>query len=216
MFLLKILHKSRKNGCSVSILFLKCFDVQSIHHRFHKIHVTTCIIYSVIQTQPDTRAEPKSRPQVRFEISRGRSGSTVGPLFKSASALGPQVVRSGFALSPLGVRFASALGGSLCALMLLPPLSPAPCIPVFQIHCPAVVEKRFIIQQRSEAYTRAEQSSDFMENINKITRILPHIQQRIVTLRESRLNNSKIRDTILRDENVCVSRPSFDTYASQC
>ena len=31
--------------------------------------------------------------------------------------------------------------------------------------------------------------------------------RRIVTLTESGLNNSKIRDTILRDENVCVSQP---------
>ena len=103
MFLLKILHKSRKNGCSVSILFLKCFDVQSIHHRFHKIHVTTCIIYSVIQTQPNTRADPKSRPQVRFEISRGRSGFAVGPLFKIC-------VRFGSARGSLGVRSESARG----------------------------------------------------------------------------------------------------------
>ena len=32
----------------------------------------------------------------------------------------------------------------------------------------------------------------------------------------SGLNNSKIRNTILRDENVCVSRPGFDVYAPQC
>ena len=35
---------------------------------------------------------------------------------------------------------------------------PPPCIPVFQIHRPAVVEKRFIMQQRSEVFSRAGQS----------------------------------------------------------
>ena len=88
--------------------------------------------YSTDRTQPNTKADTKSGPGVRF-----------GSAFqKFALALGPLGVRSESALGPLGVRSVSALGGgSLCTLMreadpalLLPPTSPAPCI--FQIHCP--------------------------------------------------------------------------------
>ena len=105
MFLLNILHKSRKNGCSVSILFLKCFDVQSIHHRFHKIHVTTCINYSV-PTRPNLTPEWTPKADPRFAL---RSlGVARGPLWvlfsKLASALGPQGVRSESARGPLCVR----------------------------------------------------------------------------------------------------------------
>ena len=83
-------------------------------------------MYSTDRTQPNTKADPKSRPEVRF-------GSATSPLFKN---LRPLWVRSGSALRPLLVK------GPLCALMreadpalLLLPTSPTPCI--FQTHCPA-------------------------------------------------------------------------------
>ena len=51
-------------------------------------------MYSTDRTQPNTKADPESRPEVRF-------GSASSPLFKN---LRPLWVRSGSALSPLGVR----------------------------------------------------------------------------------------------------------------
>ena len=96
---------------------------------------------NTVPTRPNLTPVQTSKVDPGFALnSLGvRCGSTFQ---KSASTLGP-----------LGVHYASALGGSLCALMceadpalLLPPLSPAPCI--FQIHCPAVVEIKVLNTDR--------------------------------------------------------------------
>ena len=67
---------------------------------------TLRVKYSNDQTQPNTRADPKSEPRGRL--------ITLGVCFgfafqKSASALGPLWVHSGFAWGPLRVRKGSAL-----------------------------------------------------------------------------------------------------------
>ena len=56
--------------------------------------------YSTDQSQPNTKADPESEPEVPF-------GSALSPLFKNVR---PLWVRSESALSPLEVRSASALG----------------------------------------------------------------------------------------------------------
>jgi hypothetical protein len=48
-----------------------------------------------------------------------------------------------------------------------------------------------------------------MESIDKLSRIPPYIPRRIVTLNESGLNNCKIRATLIREDNVQISRPGI-------
>ena len=81
--------------------------------------------------------------------------------------------RFGSARGLLEVRSESILGGSLCALMreanlalLLPPISPAPCI--FQKHCPA--EGSLSSGDQKHNHVQDSQAIPW-RNINKITRM---------------------------------------------
>jgi hypothetical protein len=51
-----------------------------------------------------------------------------------------------------------------------------------------------------------------MKGINKLSRIPPYIRRRIVTLSESGLNNCKIHDTLIREDNVQISRPGTSLF----
>ena len=54
-----------------------------------------------------------------------------------------------------------------------------------------------------------------MEDIDKLSRIPPYIRCTIVTLSESGLNNCKIRDTLIRQNNVQISRPGISLFLKQ-
>jgi energy-converting hydrogenase Eha subunit E len=51
-----------------------------------------------------------------------------------------------------------------------------------------------------------------MEGIDKLSIIPPYIGRRIVTLSESGLNNCKIRDTLIREDNVQISRLGISLF----
>jgi hypothetical protein len=51
-----------------------------------------------------------------------------------------------------------------------------------------------------------------MEGIDKLSRIPPYVRRRIVTLSENGLNNCKIRDTLIREDNVQISRPGISLF----
>jgi AraC-like DNA-binding protein len=51
-----------------------------------------------------------------------------------------------------------------------------------------------------------------MDGIDKLSRIPPYIRRRIVALSESGLNNCKIRDTLIREDNVQISRPGISLF----
>ena len=84
------------------------------------------------------------------------AGFASSPLLKN---LGPRKVRSESALGPLRV----SLMREADLALLLPPTNPAPCI--FQITVQSV---HYVHEVAIGRYTRAGQSSDFMENINSI------------------------------------------------
>ena len=88
-----------------------------------------------VPTRPILTPErtPYADPGFALSSLKLRCGSAFK---KITSALGPLVVCPGSALSPLGVRNTSTLKDLLCAIfceayfaLLLPPSSPAPCIP---------------------------------------------------------------------------------------
>ena len=54
-----------------------------------------------------------------------------------------------------------------------------------------------------------------MEGIDKLSRIPPYIRRGIVVLNESGLNNCKIRDTLIREDNVQISRPGISLFLKQ-
>jgi hypothetical protein len=51
-----------------------------------------------------------------------------------------------------------------------------------------------------------------MDDIDKLSRIPPYIRRRIVALSESGLNNCKICDTLIREDNVQISRPGISLF----
>jgi hypothetical protein len=53
-----------------------------------------------------------------------------------------------------------------------------------------------------------------MEGIDKLSRIPPYNQRRVVTLSESGLKNCKIRDTLTREDNVQIPRPGISLFFS--
>jgi hypothetical protein len=54
-----------------------------------------------------------------------------------------------------------------------------------------------------------------MEGIDKLSRIPPYIGRRIVILSESGLNICKIRDTLIREDKVQISRPRISLFLTR-
>ena len=118
-----------------------------------------------------------TRPNLTPKRTQGSLWVSFESAFQKASALGLLRVCSESAQGPLGVRSASALGGPICALMreadsalLLPPTSPP------------LVYSKYTVQSDMVAIWSIHTCRTVMENINKITRILTYIRQRIVNL----------------------------------
>ena len=151
-------------------------------------------IYSTERTQPNTKADPESGPEVRF-------GSASSPLFKNlrpfGSARGLLWVRSGSARGSLcvhswwGIRFVHSCVKRTplcCYLLWAPPLVFSKNTVQQTVHYQ--VENRSITTCRTVKRFHGETSTKSQE------------WERNVNLSVNQLNNSKIRDTILTEDSV--------------
>ena len=142
----------------------------------------TLRIYSTEQTQLNTRTDPKSGPRVRVEFAQGLLW-----------------VR----FSKICIRFWSATERSLCALMR----EAAPSVvTAFKPHPLYIQNTLYRRSQNKDLYLVAIESIHTYGTVKRfqgehlqIPRISSYIRQRLVTLSQKGLNNSKIRDKILRE-----------------